>query len=114
MGDKEKMKLALQNLIENAISYSFSGSDVTISVDCDNMNLTVAIKDKGMGIPENQQKRVFSKFFRADNAVKMETEGSGLGLFLTKNIIEKHGGKIWFESEEGKGSTFYFTLPIAK
>jgi PAS domain S-box-containing protein len=114
MGDKEKMKLALQNLIENAISYSLSGNDVTISVDCDNMNLTVAIKDKGMGIQKNQQVRVFSKFFRGDNAVKMETEGSGLGLFLTKNIIERHGGKIWFESEEGKGSTFYFTLPLAK
>lgn len=112
MMDREKMKLALQNLIENAINYSPAKSDVTISLKCDKMNLSLAIADRGMGIPKNQQSRVFAKFFRGNNAVKMETEGTGLGLFLVKNIIEKHGGKIWFETEENKGSTFYFTLPI--
>jgi len=65
-----------------------------------------------VGIPKEQQKKIFTKFFRGDNAIRMQPEGSGMGLFLTKNIIERHGGKIWFESEEGKGSTFHFTLPI--
>lgn len=110
--DKEKIKLVLQNLIENAIHYSLPQSIVTISVKCDKMNLRFMIEDHGMGIPKNQQARVFTKFFRGNNAVKMETEGTGLGLYLTKNIIEKHGGKIWFEAEENKGSTFYFTLPL--
>jgi PAS domain S-box-containing protein len=114
MADKEKIKLAVQNLIENAINYSPSGSDVTILLDCDKMNLTLGVRDQGMGIPRRQQERVFSKFFRGENAIRMETEGTGLGLFLTKNIVEKHGGKIWFETEEGKGSTFFIRLPIAK
>jgi signal transduction histidine kinase len=114
LADREKMKLALQNLVENAVNYSPAGGDVTISLDCDNMNLTFAIADKGIGIPKKQQGRIFTKFFRGDNAVRTETEGSGLGLFLTKNIIEKHGGKIWFETEEDRGSTFYFSLPLAK
>ena len=65
-----------------------------------------------MGIPKDQQGRIFSKFFRGANVMRMETEGSGLGLFITKQIIEAHGGKIWFESEENKGTTFHFTLPI--
>ncbi|PJB16018.1 hypothetical protein CO116_02800, partial [Candidatus Falkowbacteria bacterium CG_4_9_14_3_um_filter_38_19] len=71
-----------------------------------------SIKDTGVGILKNQQSRVFSKFFRGANAIRMETEGSGLGLYIAKNIIEAHGGKIWFESEEGKGTTFHFTLPM--
>jgi signal transduction histidine kinase len=112
--DREKIQLALQNLIENAVNYSPSGGDVTISLSCDNMNLTFAIADKGMGIPKKQQERIFSKFFRGENAIRMETEGTGLGLFLVKNIIENHGGKVWFQTEENRGSTFYFSLPLAK
>ncbi|OGZ33594.1 MAG: hypothetical protein A2Y98_01520 [Candidatus Portnoybacteria bacterium RBG_19FT_COMBO_36_7] len=114
LADKEKIKLALQNLMENAINYSPSGSDVTISLDWDNINLTFSVADKGMGIPKKQQERIFTKFFRGENAIRTETEGTGLGLFLTKNIIEKHGGKIWFETEENKGSVFFFSLPLAK
>ena len=71
-----------------------------------------SIKDTGIGIPITEQKKIFIKFFRAANAIIKETEGSGLGLFIVKNIIEAHNGKIWFESEEKKGTTFFFTLPI--
>ena len=110
--DKEKMKLAVQNLIENAIHYSSPGSTVTIMLNCDKMNLSFCVRDQGIGIPATQHSRIFGKFFRAQNAMKTETEGTGLGLFITKNIVESHGGKIWFESEESKGTTFYFTIPI--
>ncbi len=111
MVDVEKMSLAFQNLLDNAIKYTPEGGKVTVAVEYDKKEIVVSVKDSGVGIPKNQQERVFSKFFRAANVLKRETEGSGLGLFITKNIIEAHEGKIWFESEEGKGTTFYFSLP---
>jgi len=110
--DVEKIGLAIQNLLENAIRYTPEGGQITVSLTLVEKSIEFSIKDSGIGIPKNQQERVFTKFFRAPNAMKMEPEGSGLGLFITKNIIEAHGGKIWFESEEGKGTTFYFTLPV--
>lgn len=112
--DEEKISLCVQNLIENAIHYTNPGGRVEVEVSFNEKNKEILfkVKDTGIGIPKDQQKRIFTKFFRAENAMRTETEGSGLGLFITKNIIEAHGGKIWFESEEGKGSTFYFTLPV--
>jgi signal transduction histidine kinase len=112
--DVEKISLAIQNLLENAIRYNREGGEIEITLEEKEGKIKFSIKDTGIGIPKNQQHRVFIKFFRAPNALRMETEGSGLGLFITKNIIEAHGGKIWFESEEGKGTTFYFTLPVAQ
>jgi signal transduction histidine kinase len=110
--DIEKIRLALQNLIENAIHYTPQQGKIVISVKYTNKEVEFHIQDTGIGIPKNQQHRLFTKFFRAPDAIKMETDGSGLGLFITKNIIEAHKGKIWFESEENKGSSFYFTLPL--
>lgn len=110
--DVEKIKLAIQNLLENAIRYTKSGGEILVSLRHLKKEIEFSVRDTGIGIPKNQQARVFTKFFRAANVIRMETEGSGLGLFITKNIIEAHGGKIWFESEEGKGTTFYFTLPV--
>jgi PAS domain S-box-containing protein len=112
MVDIEKISLAIQNLLENAIKYNLPGGEIEINLKRKDKEVEFVIKDTGVGIPKNQQGKVFTKFFRASNAMKIETEGSGLGLFITKNIVEAHGGKIWFESEEGKGTTFYFTLPI--
>ena len=70
-----------------------------------------AIQDNGIGIPKEGQRHLFEKFYRAENVVKMETEGTGLGLYLVRLILEQFGGRVWCESEEGKGSTFLFTLP---
>jgi len=112
MVDVEKLRLAIQNLLDNALRYTHQGGKVTVSLRYVKKEIEVAVKDTGVGIPEDQQERIFSKFFRGANVLRLETEGSGLGLFITKNIIEAHGGRIWFESEEGKGTTFYFILPI--
>ncbi|MBU1179050.1 PAS domain-containing protein [Patescibacteria group bacterium] len=109
--DIRRLRMALSNLIDNAIRYTSSGGRVIVSVKKKGRFVEVSVADTGVGIPKKQQGRVFSKFFRADNVVKMQTEGSGLGLYLTKNIIKGHGGKIWFESDAGRGSKFYFTLP---
>ena len=84
---------------------------MTVSLKSDNIKIELCVKDNGIGIPHNQLDRVFSKFFRADSAVKIDTRGSGLGLYIAKNIIEAHKGRIWFESKEGRGSTFCFSLP---
>lgn len=112
--DKEKMGLAVQNLLENAVKYSKEGSEIKIILENKGDEALFKIIDKGVGIPENQQNRIFTKFFRGDNVIAMETEGSGLGLYTTKNIVEAHKGKIWFESEENKGTAFFFTVPFAK
>ncbi len=112
--DEEKVQLAMQNLFDNALRYTPPGGKVSISLKYlkDKKRVEVTIADSGIGIPKDQQERVFTKFFRGDNAVRMKTEGTGLGLFIAKHIFEAHGGNIWFESEEKKGTKFYFTLPV--
>jgi len=111
--DIEKINIVFQNLVDNAIHYTKNNGKVKVSVKYlkDKNSILVSVEDTGIGIPKNQQKRIFKRFFRGVDAVKMETVGTGLGLFIAKNIIEAHGGKIWFESVENKGTTFYFTIP---
>ena len=112
--DPEKMSLCFQNLIDNAIHYTNPGGKVEVSIKYlkDKKAILISVRDTGIGISKDQQQRVFSRFFRAANAIRAETEGTGLGLFIAKNIVEAHGGKIWFESVESKGTTFHFTLPV--
>ena len=110
--DKERLRMAIGNLIDNAIKYSLPGKTVEVGMQRKGNQVVVGVRDKGIGIPKEQMDRLFTKFFRADNAVRLQTAGSGLGLYITKNIIERHGGKIWAESEKGKGSKFFLTLPI--
>lgn len=113
LADKEKINLVVQNLIENAANYSLSGGRVVVRLfeDGEKHEVVFSVQDSGIGIPEDQKARIFTKFFRAQNAIAAQTVGSGLGLFINKNIIESHGGRIWFESEVGKGTTFAFALP---
>lgn len=110
--DAEKIRSVIQNLIENALFYSIDGGIVRIKTEIEGAVLKVSIKDSGIGIPASQQLAIFNKFYRAENASKVRTDGSGLGLFVAKNIVENHGGTIGFDSTEGVGTTFYFTLPI--
>jgi PAS domain S-box-containing protein len=114
--DVEKINLVITNFLDNAVKYTSSKGEIKICLNYmeKRKEIEFSIKDSGIGIPERDQKRLFTKFFRSENAVRMETDGSGLGLFITKNIIEAHGGRVWFESKDGKGSTFYFVLPVVK
>ncbi len=110
--DKRKMMLVLQNILENAVKYTPKRGEIKITVKAGKKFLTVKVKDNGVGIPAEDQPKLFSKFFRAANVMRMQTEGSGLGLFIVKNIVEKHGGKINYKSKEGEGTEFIFTLPL--
>jgi PAS domain S-box-containing protein len=110
--DADKIKKVFLNVINNAMKYSQVSGRVEVGCKKKEKDVVWHIKDYGIGIPKNQQSRIFEKFFRADNATSLHVDGTGLGLYICKAIIEGHGGNIWFESEEGKGSTFYFSLPI--
>ena len=114
IGDSEKIKLVLDNLINNAFKYTTSGGKINISLFEKDNKVIFEIDDNGVGIPTEQAPRVFEKFFRSDNAIKYQTEGTGLGLYISKNIIEQLGGCIWFQSIENVGSKFSFSLPIAE
>lgn len=110
--DAEKVSIVVKNLLENAIKYSRRGGKIEVSLSLSKKGVVFAVKDFGIGIPKEQQDRIFEKFFRAENAASNEPNGSGLGLYISSNIIKKHGGEMWFESEEEKGTTFYFSLPL--
>jgi|GEM_PF-389012 two-component system sensor histidine kinase VicK len=113
MVDEEHLSLAIVNILENAIRYNVENGEVTIKVDAipGRPFLEVSVKDTGIGIPPEAVGKLFTKFYRADNAVKLQTEGSGLGLCITKSIVMAHGGEIWVESELNRGTTVRFTLP---
>ena len=110
--DKDVIWQVIQNLISNANRYTPAHRKITISILQKDAMAEFSIKDNGIGIPKDSQHKIFEKFFRADNALKLVPEGSGLGLSLVKSLVEDWGGKIWLESEEGAGTTFYFTVPL--
>ena len=126
-GDRKYLEQAVYNLISNALKYTPSTvmvkearatrkqkGVVTVSLKPERHSLIVTISDNGIGIPKNEVGKLFRKFARADNATAMYTDGSGLGLYIVKEIIEGHHGKVWAESELQKGSNFYIKLPIAQ
>lgn len=114
MADPEGIKIVITNILDNAIKYTLPKGKIRISIDVDGKKVLISVRDTGIGIPENQKIKIFKRFFRADNVLKMDTEGSGVGLYMSKNIVEAHGGEMWFESKEKKGTCFYFTIPIKK
>ena len=113
--DMKMIDLVFENILSNAIKYTPDGGKVTVSSSLaeDNM-ISIHVSDTGIGIPMSEKKHIFQSFYRASNAVNSQEKGSGLGLMLTKQLVEKLGGKLTFESEEGKGTTFSFTLPVAE
>lgn len=110
--DPEKLLIALQNLVDNAVKYTLPGGNVTITTSEQGDYLQIKVKDTGVGIPKAEMPKLFSKFFRAANVIHLQTDGSGLGLFIVKSIIMRHGGQIWVDSEEGKGTTFTVLVPL--
>jgi len=114
MADPQLLRQVIVNLTSNAIKYTPAGGAISISLGVeDGRTARWAITDSGIGIPKASLARLFEKFYRADNAHTVETEGTGLGLYLVRLIIEKHAGQVWCESEEGRGSTFIFALPTS-
>ncbi len=122
-GDSEQIELVVENLLDNAIKYIHPVRDIAsngvkgagrieIKIAKKDKSIYFEIKDSGIGILKEDQKYIFQKFFRSENAKKTQTQGSGLGLYICKASVEKNGGKIGFKSEENKGSKFWFTLPI--
>jgi len=112
--DPSCVRQAIESLLDNAIRYIKDKGKVVMSLEKKGKSLYFEIKDNGVGIPKEEQKYIFQKFFRSENILRYQTQGSGLSLYIAKSIIEKIGGKIDFKSQEGIGSTFWFILPISK
>jgi PAS domain S-box-containing protein len=110
--DFQKMVLAIQNLLDNSIKYTPDKGKINISIEKTADDVEIRIKDNGIGIPKDDQEKLFTKFFRAANVLRTQSEGSGLGLFMVRNIIKKHGGEIKFESREGIGTEFIINIPF--
>ena len=113
-GDRDRLEQVLGNLLENAVKYSPEGSDVTVTVDDKGDALVTAVCDRGIGIPTDELAQVFERFHRGRHVSSTNYGGLGLGLYITKQIIERHGGTIWVESKEGHGTTFSFSLPASE
>jgi len=110
--DRLKIGLAIQNVINNAIKYSKEDTEIRIEIKQAKDSITLEIQDSGIGIPKSEAPNIFGKFYRSSNAIKNETEGSGLGLYLTRKIVLMHKGDIWFESRENFGTIFYIKFNL--
>ena len=111
--DYERTRTVLENLVSNAVKYSPEGGIIRISGRANGDQAIVAVSDQGIGIPLEEQSKLFRRFYRVDNRLRRETQGAGLGLFLSRAIVEAQGGRIWVESQPGRGTRFSFTIPLA-
>jgi PAS domain S-box-containing protein len=111
LGDRDRLEQVLGNLLENAVKYSPDGSDVFVDVRDEGDKIVTSVKDQGIGIPPDEISQVFERFHRGRQVSSTNYGGLGLGLYISRQIIERHGGSIWVESREGQGTTFYFALP---
>lgn len=109
--DPDRIEQVIGNLLDNAIKFSPAGGTIRTSIDAAGDGAVVSVQDWGMGVPEGRQSRVFERYYRAHE--EKAYEGLGIGLHVAREIIAQHGGEMWFESREGEGSTFYFSLPLA-
>ncbi|HST09336.1 MAG TPA: HAMP domain-containing sensor histidine kinase, partial [Terriglobales bacterium] len=111
-GDLEELRTAVSNLIENAVKYSGNKVDIAVRVDTSDKNVVLQVRDRGVGIPSEELKRIFKRFYRVSNRSLAHVKGTGLGLFIVRSIARKHGGKVFAESAgEGQGTTVTLELP---
>jgi two-component system, OmpR family, phosphate regulon sensor histidine kinase PhoR len=111
-GDRRRLAEVLQNLLDNARQYTLPGGEIVLSAEAHELEVVFTVSDTGIGIPRTDQSRIFERFYRVDAARSREAGGTGLGLAIAKHLIEAQGGRIWVESELGKGSHFHFSVPI--
>ena len=119
VGAPQRLRQMLTNLLNNACKFTPESGEITICAKCiteggDSKAVCVSVQDNGLGIRHEDQKRIFTKFFRAMSKRASDIPGSGLGLSITKSLVEMQRGRIWFESRYGRGSIFHFTVPVAK
>lgn len=110
--DHDLMRIILQNLLSNSVKYTSDGGIITLAIKKSGSRMFISVTDNGYGIPISQQPRIFERFFRADNVRDKDTDGTGLGLYMVKEIVERSGGKIWFTSQENKETAFYISIPL--
>jgi signal transduction histidine kinase len=115
-GDPERIRQVIYNLISNGYNYTTLNGSIVVRAHCEGSEIQVDVQDNGIGILPKDHCRIFERFYRGDDPLVLATAGSGLGLAMTKNLVEMHKGRIWFESTgvAGKGSVFSFTLPVAQ
>ena len=111
-GDRRRFSVVLQNLVDNAVQYTPSGGRIKVLARREGREVVLTVSDTGIGVPKAEQARIFERFYRVDTARSREAGGTGLGLAIAKHIVEAHGGRIWVESELGRGSSFHFSIPI--
>jgi two-component system phosphate regulon sensor histidine kinase PhoR len=112
--DEQQLRQVLQNLIENAVKYSPDGGPVDVTLASDERRVRWAVSDEGLGIPPGERRRVFEKFYRLDPNMTRGVGGTGLGLYICRELVQRLEGRIWVEGRNGKGSTFYVELPTAE
>jgi len=113
IGDLAALKRGFMNIVSNSIKYSYEGSTIYIRYKLENDKHVISIQDHGIGIPKAEQARVLEGYHRAANATKVQARGTGLGLWITRLVVEDHGGKLWLNSEENQGTTISIALPVS-